>query len=286
MTLEERDMERTSCAVCGSADAVYLWTRGEARYERCRSCGLVFENPRLDGEELRRLYSDESYYVAKDSAMAATGYENYFEQCTHGLIEEYFSIVKHASGMKTGRLLDVGSGPGNLVAHAIDMGWDAVGQEISQWACTRAREKGIPVLEGPLEDQHLPDASFDAASMFDVLEHLTDPRRTVEEIRRVLKPGGVLVIETPNIGGLFARFVYRDRSDLVKPRSHICLFSPRSIRRLMDEAGFSRLTVQTFPYCRRITPGYLKDLLLSRIQKGRKPVQFTVNDSLRIICTK
>ncbi len=274
------------CPVCGAGNARFLWAKGDARYDECPSCGLVYENPRLDEGELQALYSSEGYYRGGGTAIAPTGYSDYFAQVSPALIGEYMTIIERASGRRGGRHLDVGSGPGMLVAHAISRGWDAIGQEISHWACERAREQGIPVLEGPLGEHGLPSDSFDAISMFDVLEHLPEPHPVVRETLRMLKPGGVLVIETPNIGGFFARRIYRERSELVKPRSHICLYNTRAARTLLKGAGFRTVEVAAFPYCRRITAGYLKSLVASRLRPGAAPVQLTLNDSLRIVCTK
>jgi ubiquinone/menaquinone biosynthesis C-methylase UbiE len=137
-----------------------------------------------------------------------------------------------------------------------------------------------------LLDAHFPGDNFDAISMFDVLEHLPSPGKYMREIYRILNRGGVLVIETPNIDGFFARHVYKEMSDLVKPRTHICLYNPSSSRRLLSEAPFSKTNVRTFPYCRRYSFVYLKGVIATRILPRRVPVQLTLNESLRIVCWK
>lgn len=279
-------MQLVTCPLCGNDHARPLWTKNGAHYVRCNVCSLVYENPRLTEQELRDFYSDRSYFINETGEGITSGYENYFAQCTTGLQEEYFAIVERYARVSPGTYCDVGCGPGGVVKVAQDKGWNATGVEISAWAVREGKKLGLDIYEGTLFDASFPANHFDAVSMFDVLEHLTSPLEYLREIHRILRPGGVLVIETPNVDGFFTRFVYRERADLVKPRAHVCLFGPRSARYLLSSAGFVSCRIMTFPYCRRITPGYLKSLISSRIMPGRRPVQFTFNDALRIICWK
>lgn len=278
-------MQSVVCPLCGEDNAQPLWQKNDATYVRCSACSLVYENPRLSEEELVEFYSKKSYFI-KEEDTCTSGYENYFTQCTTGLLEEYFDLVERYANVRRGKLCDVGCGPGGLLKIARDRGWEATGVEISSWAVLEGRKAGLDIYEGSLLDARFPADSFDAVSMFDVLEHLATPRQYVQEIHRILKPGGVLLIETPNVDGFFARYVYRQNADLVKPRAHICLYGPKSARLLLEPFGFSTVKVMTFPYCRRLTPGYLKSVLATRLLPGRKPVQLTFNDSLRIVCWK
>ncbi len=281
-------MENINCPLCGQRDPVFLWEKHGARYERCAECGLVYENPRFTPEELKAFYSDQSYFINEGAGKDASGYTNYFTQFTSALANEYFQILHTAAPATGGKvsLLDIGCGPGNLLSIANDRGWSATGLEISHWAVETGRKSGLTIIENSLEDARFPDASFDVISMFDVLEHLSEPKGYIAEIFRILRPGGVVVAETPNINGFFARYLYGPKADMIKPRAHICLYSPATIRRLFGLAPFAELTVKAFPYSRRITPGSIKRLLTSRLGKGADPVQFTINDSLRILARK
>jgi SAM-dependent methyltransferase len=122
--------------------------------------------------------------------------------------------------------------------------------------------------------------------MFDVLEHLPSPVDYVREIFRILKPGGCILVETPNIDGFFARHVYRQKSDLVKPRAHICLYSPRTAARLFREVPFVKTDITTFPYCRHYTPGYFKSVIVSHLTRRGAATQLTYNESMRICARK
>ncbi len=280
-------MEDVSCPLCGNNRGRHLWKKHDASYERCPSCGLVYENPRFTGEELREFYSAESYYHAGDSSDEPSGYTDYFAQCSPAIVGEYLNILQGAIAREgRHRFLDIGCGPGGLVEAAQLHGWTARGLELSRWAVSQGRGRGLDIIEGTLESAQVSDNAFDIVSLFDVLEHLPDPREYVAEIYRILAPGGVAVVETPNVNGLFARLLYRQRSDLIKPRAHICLYSPETSERLFKTQPFASLEIKTFPWCRHYTPGYFKALITSRIIPGRKPVQLTYNESMRIVARK
>jgi SAM-dependent methyltransferase len=279
-------MEKVTCALCRNDDSRFLWTKDDARYVRCNVCGLVYENPRLTDAELKEFYSSKSYFIQAPDAAGTSGYQNYYQQCTPALCAEYFSIVERFTSVQHGRYCDVGSGPGGVMHHAKERGWDVFGVEISSWAVEEGRKAGLNIFEGTLMAAAYPDNFFDAVSMFDVLEHLSSPKEYIEEIYRILKPGGVLVVETPNVDGFFSRYVYKQNAYLVKPRAHICLYAPRSAKRLFSPSGFSSVKITTFPYYRSFAPEYLKSIVVTRLKKGVEPVQLTYNDSLRIVCWK
>ncbi|MEO8168970.1 MAG: class I SAM-dependent methyltransferase, partial [bacterium] len=195
-------------------------------------------------------------------------------------------IVERYAIQKPGLYCDVGCGPGGVLKIAQERGWNAVGVEISSWAVQEGKKNGLNIFEGSLLDAAFPSNHFDAVSMFDVLEHLTTPKEYLSEIQRILKPGGVLVVETPNVDGFFARYVYKENADLIKPRAHICLYGPASAKYLVSSIGFSDFKIMTFPYSRKLSPGYVKSVITSRLMTGRTPVQLTLNDSLRVVCWK
>ncbi|MDI6779052.1 MAG: class I SAM-dependent methyltransferase [Bacteroidota bacterium] len=279
-------MKIVNCPVCNSTPEKLLWSIENADYRRCTTCDLVFESPRLTEEELKEYYSKESYFISNNEKQSI-GYIDYFSQCNLGLINEHFEIIKKYSSKQIKiKYLDVGSGPGSLVKLASDNGWEASGLEISKWAVDYAKKNNVNVIEGTLDGVKFIDESFDVISMFDVLEHLSDPYNNIGEIFRILKPGGVLVIETPNTSGFFARFLYKQNSEIVKPRAHICLYSPFTIKFLFSSFKFARVNITTFPYCRKYTAGYVKSLITTRLGKKTPKRQLTLNESMRVIAWK
>jgi SAM-dependent methyltransferase len=144
-----------------------------------------------------------------------------------------------------GRLLDVGCGNGRFLGEMRSLGWDVVGVEPDPQAAAVAREnQGVPVVEGMLEDAAFEPASFDAVHLSHVVEHVYDPVSLLTECRRVLRPGGRLVLTTPNLDGLGHR-VFGPAWRGLEPPRHLHLFTPASIAECARRAGFAEVAVRT-----------------------------------------
>jgi SAM-dependent methyltransferase len=145
------------------------------------------------------------------------------------------------------RVLDVGCSRGQFVAAAIAAGYHAEGVEPAPRIAEAARAAGLPVKTGLLEDQHYPEASFDALTLFEVIEHLREPLPLLAECRRVLKPGGILLVSTANAeswtaAAMGARWDY---FDMEKDGGHISFYNPRSMARIAAAAGFEVARLDT-----------------------------------------
>jgi 2-polyprenyl-3-methyl-5-hydroxy-6-metoxy-1,4-benzoquinol methylase len=152
--------------------------------------------------------------------------------------------VMYLRANPSGRLLDIGCGDGELLERLRDLGWQVEGVDSDERAVRAARVRGLEVHVGTLESQGYSGASFDAVTMSHVIEHLHNPVGLVRECRRVLKPGGYLVIVTPNMNSLGYRLFGKAWRGLEPPR-HLQLFTPRLLRRLAAQAGFQKIEVST-----------------------------------------
>jgi len=137
-----------------------------------------------------------------------------------------------------GRLLEIGCACGFLLVAARERGFAAHGVEMSAWASAYARDTyGLEVKTGSLESLNAAAASDDVVVMADVIEHLLDPRRTIREIHRVLRPGGRLLLLTPDVGSVMARIVGRRWWGLLD--DHYFYFSRQTLRRFLESEGFA-----------------------------------------------
>ncbi len=145
------------------------------------------------------------------------------------------------------RLVDVGCSRGQFVAFAAQAGFAAEGVEPAPDIAAAARALGLQVRSGLLEQQNYPDASFDAMSLFEVVEHLREPLPLLRECRRILKPGGILIVSTGNtaswtVAAMGARWDY---FHIEKDGGHISFFNPQSMAILARNAGFRVARLET-----------------------------------------
>ena len=140
---------------------------------------------------------------------------------------------------KNPRVLDVGCGRGQLLRAFQQAGSDVTGTEFSDDACRFACEKlKIPVRVGLLHEINFPDASFDVVTMWHVLEHVSDPRPTLAEVARILRPGGIFMVAVPNFGSPEARLTKAGWFHLDMPR-HLSHHTRESLARILSEAGMA-----------------------------------------------
>jgi 2-polyprenyl-3-methyl-5-hydroxy-6-metoxy-1,4-benzoquinol methylase len=159
---------------------------------------------------------------------------------------------------ETGRILDVGCGAGHLLKVAMDCGWRAYGTEIAAGAFDQLARLGVDAFRGELQSARYTDAFFDVVYCSEVIEHLLDPVSFLEESARILRPGGLLYLTTPNFNSLSRRLVGFEWR--VFGKEHVCYFTPASLSRAVRRAGFMKVRIRT----RNIDPNELKRVLAAR----------------------
>ncbi len=212
----------TRCAVCANDVSCVLVSKDGHDIHQCASCGLGFTHPQPDS-------TAEQY----DS--------HYFDLYRR---RRPFRLKRGESRLKSielirppGRLLDIGCSLGYFVEAANARRWSASGVEISPQASEEARQLGLDVRTGTLDEAAYPDESFDCITMWDVLEHVTNPISHMLEVRRILAPTGLVVVGTPNLAHILFR-IKRDRWRHLKPTEHLFYFSMPSISLLFENTGF------------------------------------------------
>jgi SAM-dependent methyltransferase len=264
---ERARLNPTSCAICrtpGNTNELYPATltadafsaaifsarrlpdRVHYRLVTCRVCGLVRSDPVLGADGLAKLYAASTFDYGGE---------------LDGLKATYGRSLRAAAALVPDRagLLDIGTGSGFVLELAQDSGWSGVrGVEPSADAIAQARPDIRPrIARDVMRPGLFEPGSFDAVTMFQVLDHMPDPAGLLEECRLVLRPGGTVLAFNHNVSAWSARLL-GERSPIVDIE-HTYLYSPHTMRRLFGDAGFEVVSVR--PARNTYSLSYLAQLL-------------------------
>ena len=267
-----RTEDVTVCQVCGETghvlhsmlkDALF-GVAGCWKMMRCPRCRLVWLNPRPVPADLGVLYRDYSSHgpihpprrsgrlvvlIQRSCLDILWGYRLSNPEGVHefaGRLPYIFPFLRDRIGSQVmwlrsqagKELLDVGCGDGGFMAAMRDLGWKVTGVEPDPEAARKARfDRGLDVRQATLDQAGFPEGRFDVVTIGNVLEHVPDGLALLREGRRLLKPGGRMVVLTPNPESLGHRIFGRHWLGLEPPR-HFVLYPPGTLRRMAGQAGF------------------------------------------------
>ena len=223
------------CDLCGLNETEVI-QKAENPFQivRCKECGLVYVDPQ-PGREFMRAHYNEDYYKE--------WIETQMERRIPMWRKRLNKLLKHRG---KGSLLDVGFGCGTFLKLAKEKGFDVHGTEISEYACQYVKDKlGMDFFCGDLREARFPEESFDIVTVWHTLEHLPSPSNTLEEIHRILKKDGVLVVAVPNLNNFIARILYllfRWRKlklfSMKAKELHLYHFSIPTLSAILEKTGF------------------------------------------------
>ncbi len=208
----------------------------------CLTCGLQFVNPRLRAEVILSGYRDgtDETFVSQAPARERT-----FDKALN-MIEQF--------APQRGHLFDVGTAAGSFLHVAKARGWTVSGCEPNTWLGEWGkRTYGLDIKPGTLADGRYADAAFDVVTVWDVLEHTHDPQGFLRECQRVLKPGGFLIVNVPDIGSWIARLMGRHWLMLLS--THLYYFTRQTLAQLLQRVGFDVVRVK--PHVQWLELGYV-----------------------------
>jgi SAM-dependent methyltransferase len=260
------------CPACGDSrhadelenvtDLSYAAAPGTWALKRCLTCQAVYLNPRPDERSLLLAY--RNYYTHANAVTfkrtLANGYRNRIFnislrpalavgaflvpllRTTAGRIREEARGLDFTRGAQR-RVLDVGCGAGDFLVIARGLGWLSYGVELDPNAVATARERGCEILGSEVNELDARyEQYFDVVTLSHVIEHVRDPTQTLRDCLRLLKPGGQVWIETPNIDSVGYEAYGAHWRGLESPR-HLVLFNPAALRSCLERAGFERVEV-------------------------------------------
>lgn len=245
------DVEYISCDLCGQDDYEIVipdCKTLDGPLVRCRHCGLIYVNP-------RRTNFAVSEETANASAKRIAVWDHYAEICDASLVSDERELehiqanfelrIQRIRQFKTeGSLLDIGCGKGHFLAVARSSGFSVIGIEPNEKTARFARQAyDLEIIPGVLNQHTFPENRFDIVTMLHVLEHLPSPTQELYKIHRILRPGGFLFIEVPNIDTIWFRLLGHNWRQIIT--DHYFFFTPQTIHALLQKVGFSVMDNQS-----------------------------------------
>jgi len=221
-------MLAAACRLCkGRALRPHFEVRG-SHLDRCPACSFVQVRDQPTAEDLRELYGRDYFEHGK--------YQDEFAQALE--VRRRLALLERAGVPRGGRVLDAGCATGDFL-HAVQGSYEMWGLDVSAHAVEVARARNPScahrIFTGFVEDQAFEPGSFDAIVMWDVVEHLWDPRLVLSRLIEHLRPGGSLLLSTPDIGAYVARLMQR-RWAFMTPPEHLGFFSRRSLAYVLEQS--------------------------------------------------
>lgn len=231
---QKEDELSSNCDCCGSRAWVPLFDENGVTLGRCTECDLHYVDDIPDPNQ--RMTEMEAGHYADSEQINAASKQDRGEQILRDRFQGYVDrAVRHVDG---GRWLDIGCGAGLLMLLAADAGFETEGIELSGDRRVLAEQNTGSTVHGlPVEEVRYPDDSFDVISLINVFSHLISPTQTFDELRRILRPGGVVVLAT---GEMTDGVRHRDQLNWCLG-DHLYFLGDRTMDRYATKSGFAVL---------------------------------------------
>lgn len=268
----------TNCPVCNSTAFIPFMkckdntvSRETFQIVKCNSCGFKFTNPRPEPSELGRYYKSEEY-VSHSNTKKGFINSTYQSVRKYTLLKKLQLISKY---YKTGRILDIGCGTGEFLNTCKSAKWETIGIEPDDDARNMAiKNYGLDV-RGEAELKNLHDESFHIITMWHVLEHVPNLNERIEELRRLIKPTGIIIIAVPNCNSLDAK-IYKENWAAYDVPRHLYHFTPADMETLFRKHG-----LKVFSILPMIFDSFYVSMLSEKIKTGKTNIIRSTWNGLR-----
>lgn len=225
-----------NCNLCNNQSFSEYAKKGEYQLYQCSACSFVFVYP--TPSDLAGIYG-ESYFNKPDDQ--EYGYVDY-DRDKEPLRKLFIRYIEKFESLTSGRrILDVGAATGYFLDLAKARGWQTFGTEISDYAAKEAQSRGHKMIVAPLTE--ITGEKYDVITMWDVLEHVSNPVEYVRAAKNLLSDNGVLAINTVDTSSLWARMM-KGKWHLVVPPEHISFLSKQNLRELLEREGYEVLSIK------------------------------------------
>lgn len=263
------------CPICAGEQLMeyahvkdYFLTQEVFNVDQCIECGLLLTNPFPEKSEISKYYDSSEYFSHPNKKKSIIGWA--YEWVKKRNIRYKFKLA--TSGIIAGNVLDIGCGSGDFLFYAKNNFWNVTGIEPNDNARAFSQKITESLIYHPEEINSIADNSFDVITMWHVLEHVEDLNEQCKQLRRLIKPGGRIVIALPNISSDDAKRYGNYWAGFDVPR-HLYHFRFDQIRMLMNKHGFGFLKREPLHW-----DAYYVSMLSEKYRNARiNPFRFIIN---------
>jgi 2-polyprenyl-3-methyl-5-hydroxy-6-metoxy-1,4-benzoquinol methylase len=245
-----KDEQKPSCPICGYKKSRTIIKQKKFSIVECLSCNLRFVWPQPEKKKLIKVYAEKYFF---GNTHTPKGYANY-AQLEQELLKEAkkrLGLIKEYSHQKN--LLDIGCSTGVFLEEAKKQGYRVAGNEISPYALKKLKQKKIVCFSGAVENGVLPKGRFDIITAWDVIEHISEIKKTVKEIENSLKTGGYLFITTPNAQSLDSLLTGKSWYNYQKAPEHLLFLNKKSVSKLFENSKLKVVSIKPWGFYRNLS---------------------------------
>ena len=223
--------KKSGCSACLSANYRALGLKHNYELLQCLHFNTIFTRNQIASEAVTALY--DHYY---------DGARFEIPQIVMRSLER--TVLSFEPYRSSNRLLDIGFGEGGLLRIAQEFGWECFGTEISPQALSYGQQQGWVVSDQAMYDTHFVAQGFDVVTMIELLEHVQNPHQLLRMAAKLLRPGGVLYLTTPNANSLNRRLLGLKWS-VISPPEHLTIWTVQGLRLALSRTGFQLQRTRT-----------------------------------------
>ena len=267
-----------SCLVCKKINYKLLFKKEDLQLIKCMHCGLVqFDN-------VLQVFDVKNYDYYKDKVTKKQ--EDLYSSIT---TKRYNSLLEHLQRFrKNNAVFDIGCGIGHFLSVAKKMNWQAKGIEISPDAVKICNDFNLDVTCQDFLQVDIKRDYYDIVTMFEVLEHLTQPKEYLLKANKILRKGGVIVITTPNFNCL-TRILLKERWRLID-KEHLFYFTPGSFKKLIHDTNFRVLEFIakdiTLPELHNLISGRKSDKVIDNVVTEHQCLRKVIEENRTLLFLK
>ncbi|MFT5858101.1 MAG: 2-polyprenyl-3-methyl-5-hydroxy-6-metoxy-1,4-benzoquinol methylase [Flavobacteriaceae bacterium] len=222
--------KHSACPLCSSKKISNLAKFNGAKLASCISCSFIFSE-RIPSEVELDAFYDKEYEVT-----------SFLSKIT---IARYNALLdKFEKHRKTNRILDVGCGYGFFLEIAKKRGWKVYGSDYAEKCIDICTKKGIDMYRGSMNDEAFIPEMFDVITSFEVIEHIYKLNQELQNLNRLLRPGGIMYVTTPNFNAIL-RYRLGEKYDVINYPEHLLYFTRKTLQSAMEKNGFKKLSIRT-----------------------------------------